>query len=265
MTRITTSILLLLLPFLGLGQKYEIGGQLGLSNYWGDLAPSLAVGETHEQFGFFVRVNRPNGFFAYKYALNYGKISGDDQNFDHNKTRNLNFRSTLIELSAQVEFNFQKYFRGLRAKKFSPYVFAGLGLLYHKPQGELDGEWIDLRPLSTEGQGIDGNSSYSSLVPVIPFGGGVKWRIAKRWNFTGQVGFRYTFSDYLDDVSGEYFDSDKLLAQKGELATLMANKSLNPTIYEERQRGNPDQKDWYMFAQVSLSYWLLDKHCFNFK
>ncbi len=260
------SILIILIPNLLLAQTNEFGIELGASNYLGDLAPSVSIRETHPEFGAYLKTNRPNGFVSWKYGLYMATISGSDQNFKSQQTRNLDFISNLIEASIQFEFNFQKFFIGLRAEKFSPYVFAGLGATYFNPQGTYNGKYIDLKPLSTEGQGLSGGPKhYSNFTAVLPMGGGLKWELGRRWNFYAHSGFRFAFTDYLDDVSGAYFDNSVIFESKGEIAAYMADKSDGQVFFNGKQRGNPNRNDWYFFSGISISYWLLDKECFNFK
>lgn len=247
------------------GQTHEFGIQVGASNYLGDLAPSFALDATHEHVGLFYKKNRGSGFVAWKHGLSYGRISGSDANFKANNLRNLDFRTMLLEFSTQFEFNFQKFFIGLRAEKFTPYAFIGLGATYFNPQGSLDGKWHNLRPLATEGQGLGGPKPYANLVLVMPMGGGLKWVIGRRAIISAHCGFRYAFTDYIDDVSGVYFDKSTLVESRGELAVLMADKSPDAHGIVGKQRGNPNRNDWYAFGAVSLSFWLNDRNCFNFK
>lgn len=245
-------------------QTFEFGLGLGAANYHGDLAPSLAFQEFNPHGAFFFKKNL-DGFFSLKAVLGYGRISGNDAHFPQNNTRNLNFRSDLIELSGQFEFNFQKFLLGLRAKSFSPYVFSGIGLTYYNPQANYEGKWINLRPLSTEGQGLpNGPDTYSPLTVVLPLGGGLKWSVANNLNITAYLGYRYAFTDYLDDVSSDYFDSEILLAEKGELSAALADRRTDSNFFPDKERGNPDRNDWYFFAGFSISYWIQDNECFQF-
>ncbi|MGB0430344.1 MAG: DUF6089 family protein [Bacteroidia bacterium] len=255
-----------IIPAIAYSQTNEIGVEVGASNYLGDLAPSIAIRETHPEFGAYIKKNRPNGFVSWKYGLYLATISGNDQNFKQNQTRNLDFKSQLIEASVQFEFNFQKFFIGLRAEDFSPYIFAGLGATYFNPKGTYNGEYINLKPLSTEGQGLpNGPKPYSNFSAVAPVGIGTKWVIGRRWNLYAHTGFRFSFTDYLDDVSGTYYDNSVIFESKGNVAAYMANKSPDQIFITDKQRGNPQRNDWYFFTGVSISYWLLDKECFNFK
>jgi hypothetical protein len=65
-----------------------------------------------------------------------------------------------------------------------------------------------------------------------------------------------TFTDYMDDVSTTYYDVDKLAQKYGPEAAYLSN----PAKTEEhkgwfslgQQRGDPNQKDAYFFANLIL-------------
>lgn len=82
---------------------------------------------------------------------------------------------------------------------------------------------VKLRPLQTEGK------AYSPIGVAIPFGLGFRYKLAKNWDLAFEVGWRYTFTDYLDDVSSTYGDPMKMSA----LGRLMSFKSAyitDPTV-----------------------------------
>ncbi len=74
------------------------------------------------------------------------------------------------------------------------------------------------------------------------------------------MGFRKTFTDYLDDVSSTYADEALLLANNGQRAVDLAFRTdelKGSTIAypaANTQRGNSDFKDWYYFAGVGVSF-----------
>jgi hypothetical protein len=76
--------------------------------------------------------------------------------------------------------------------------------------------WVSLRPLQTEGK------SYSPLVISIPTGIGVKYKVSNKIDVGFEMGYRWTLSDYMDDVSGRYYGGHAA----GSLAGVMANRSL---------------------------------------
>jgi hypothetical protein len=55
-------------------QAIELGYQIGGSNYWGDLAPKVVLGETNLSSGLFARLNLSNSF-AWKNELNFQNVS----------------------------------------------------------------------------------------------------------------------------------------------------------------------------------------------
>jgi hypothetical protein len=221
-----------------------------------------------------------NEYFAIRTNFTYARIYGNDkfsQNFNRNY-RNLDFRSNIFESTLTLEGSLFKEglghrYRlrgpiGLRAFDLYPYIFMGIGLFYFNPQGSYKGNWVDLQPLSTEGQGmIPTRKKYSRVQMVIPVGIGVKYTIDQRWGVGIEYGFRTTFTDYIDDVSQTYFDNDLIAERRGFVASQLADKSTNQ--YFEitaagQQRGNPNNTDAYMFTIISVNYRLRTDKDFHF-
>jgi opacity protein-like surface antigen len=252
-------LFIVIIPFFLQAQYKEVGLIAGTANYQGDLSPAsvrMSLSRTHASFGAFGRYNM-NNYMSVKLGITYGTISGDDA--DSNRDRNLNFKSDLLDVSVTGEFNILGYQPYALERVFSPYIFAGVGFVHFNPRTQYEGEWVELQPLGTEGQGSSAEygSKYGLTQVVIPFGGGLKYAINDSWNLGIEMGFRKTFTDYLDDVSDRYVDEDLLLANNGEIAVALANRSGEP-IPAGRQRGNPDNKDWYIFTGLSVSYNFLD-------
>ena len=67
-------------------QKVEIGLNVGLANYTGDLAPSVVLSETQPAAGVFARLNLNNTWALTGFA-NFLRISGHDANFSFNAPR----------------------------------------------------------------------------------------------------------------------------------------------------------------------------------
>ncbi|MEM9024142.1 MAG: DUF6089 family protein, partial [Bacteroidota bacterium] len=267
--------------FFGVGASNFVGelGGAGESgrNFVGDLdlnmtRPTFAVGYRY----------RLSGVTAWKSTLIYGRLNGDDANSDElfRKNRNLHFRSPVIELSTQMELYFLREqaagryrLRGVKsAGKFNlaGYVFTGIGLFWFNPKAKINDEWVGLRNLGTEGQGLPGGpDKYSPISIAIPAGIGFKYGIDRRgrWSLGLEFGVRKTFSDYIDDVSGNYFDNDLIRQENGEIAALAADPSLGivtdgddkPITRAGQQRGDSGDKDTYMFAILNLNYRFLRK------
>ncbi len=250
----------------------ELGVFLGGSYYIGDLNQTKQFLFTKPAGGIIFRYNI-NHRFAARANILIGTIEGHDSysSSASQKQRNLNFKSPIDEVSAQIEFNFLNYKIGIEKEKFTPYIFLGIGLFNFNPQGQLpNGNWVALQPLRTEGEGLpDGSKSkpYKLTQISIPFGFGVKTCVAQRLGLTFEWGMRKTFTDYLDDVSDKYYDPSKL---NGGNARYLADpsKGTDPRYGNVgRQRGNPLNKDWYCFTGVVLSFELKPKpeKCPTFK
>jgi hypothetical protein len=245
-------------------QKNELGLFLGGSYYIGDLNPIKQFHKTQPAAGLVYRRNL-NYRQTLKYAINYGKLTASDaQSKDvAQKNRNLNFTSTLWEATAQYEFNFFQYETGNWQIPASPFVFIGLSAFRFNPQANVNGSYVDLRNLGTEGQGTTyyNRKKYSTIQASIPFGIGFKGTVAKHLSIAAEWGMRKTFTDYIDDVSKTYVDPTILAAEKGTLAAELSNRSnLGYVTGTDRQRGNSKNKDWYSFAGITVAYKFTDRH-----
>ena len=250
-------------------QFLELGGNLGISNYRGDLSNnsvSMYLRETKGSFGLFASYHF-NDLFALRLGAQYAGIAGSDANAPGEEigSRNLSFRSMLIEGSFVGEFyipGFQPYNLG---KPLSPYIFAGIAGAYFNPRTEFEGETVSLQALGTEGQGMPGfDARYSRVAFSIPFGLGVKFAVTDLFNVGLELGLRRSFSDYLDDVSGNYVAYEQLLAGNGPLAAALGNRTgeylgKEPvSVPTGTPRGDQARSDWYYLLGVTLSWNLMD-------
>jgi hypothetical protein len=233
----------------------EIGLWGGGSYYIGDLNKTH-YSCTHFAGGFLYRRNF-NKRLTLRMNVSYGTVSGADSlaGDDAIKSRNLSFRSRVVEIGPILEVNFISYAPGNTRKDFaSLYLFAGLNYFNMNPQGKLEDEWFDLQPLGTEGQGSEINSKEYKLNQLsIPLGIGLRWNITKRICLSLEYGIRKTFTDYLDDVSGYYVDPTDLSRENGALAAYFADMSTDGVQRAGSLRGNPKNKDWYSFSGLAVT------------
>lgn len=253
--------LLMLHGFSLQAQNLELGVFGGISNYFGDLQQSNFETETiHPAVGVFTRYN-VNNRLAVKAHLYKGKISGDDSNYVELmpvRERNLSFQSDIYEAGIQGEFTFVSFGEN-DTKLAAPYIFTGISLFYFNPQAEYQGRWVDLQPLGTEGQGSDESASpkYERVQLSIPMGIGFSVRVAPKMNIGFEVGFRKTFTDHLDDVSGAYPDID-LLQEANPMSAALSFRAPELVDYampnpEGELRGAPETKDMYFFGGMTIS------------
>lgn len=253
-------------------QYYEAGMSIGAANYSGELtAGGFQPSGYRPAFGLFGRYNHSPRLAA-KAVVTLGQIAGSDGTSGNaaNHARNLEFRSSIYEVAALGEFNLMPY--AIRNNQGAAlYLTGGLAGFYFNPQTPFHGSWVNLQPLGTEGQGSPAAPStkrYSRFALAIPFGAGAKINVTDRFNIGFEVLVRRTFTDYLDDVSGAYPDIEKLYAADPLAATLsyrtpeyLGSFMPNPVGIA---RGNAKVKDYYMTAQLTLSWNLTFKQGLDF-
>lgn len=239
-------------------QKWEVGGFVGGSNYAGDLARVIVPSETNFSAGAFGKYNFTSSW-SYRFGINYAKISGGDYNFSEYKNRNLDFFSPIWELDNRLEFNYRKFGIRPREHKSTPYVFTGLNVFYFNPKTRYNGTVVNLHRYGTEGQKLEGGKNYLLVGLSIPLGIGYRIAFTENWVFGAEIGFRKTFTDYLDDVSKTYPEFSEMMQKQGSTAVNLSDRSAGVEPYEQKAdsgdlRGNPNAKDWYLLAGVTLTY-----------
>ncbi len=295
---------------------HYIGGGINAFNYFGDLAPVNKAASTDISFtrpGFGVMYGyRFHPVMAFRAAYNWGFLRGDDvtssttdpQAFGR-YTRNQSFRNFINELSLGIEFHvLPNYRRPAQRPPFNAYVFLGVAGYHHQPQGKtpkfdyqtgsdaplpagmIPGEWVNLKPLGTEGQNIADPSiageNYSLWQVAVPLG--IGGRIAfprQNINVGLELGYRYVFTDYLDDVSTEFVDLDRFTDpaarifsdRSAELEAVVTGEQRNVRLVQEDfngtlyyfageingghsgvVRGNPNDNDMYFITQIRVTY-----------
>ncbi|MDH5380333.1 MAG: DUF6089 family protein [Cyclobacteriaceae bacterium] len=242
-------------------QYNYVGISLNGLNYLGDLSPNSSRYSTDFKltkpgvglsFG-----HRFGPFYTLQGSFMYGTLVGDDfisadpyqQDSRFRYVRNLSFRNHIKELSVTAVFDlYQNKNTYISRVSWTPYGFVGLSGFHHNPQGKVNqqsslpeaGQWVNLKPLGTEGQYSDlpadavnyGLKPYSNFQISVPFGIGIRYRINDVMDFNLETGTRYIFTDYIDDVSGNYVD---LLYLNSDLAREMSDRSteLNAAVSGE--------------------------------
>lgn len=291
----------------------QAGLQINTMNYFGELNRFETITGTTPTFtrpSFGIHVSKkikPQWYLRLSYI--WGILRGDDfvsadplnERHRYRYIRNLHFRNYIHEVSLTATYEiFRARASRFRARTYkrrnfiNVYVLAGIGILKHNPQAKtplsLGGNWVNLRDLGTEGQGIDGyRKKYSLWQASIPLGFGVKIKLTSNIDLGLEIGGRLLFTDYLDDVSGDYPAMEDL----SPLARLMSNRTLETTsaitgesrvdnitriaeiiapnvvytgtdgnTYETfsgfgrrgDQRGNPKTNDFYVVTGIHLNY-----------
>ena len=253
-------------------QEGEVGVSLGAAHYFGDLNPKLRLNQPkiaaglffRKQFGEYVAL-RISGHFA---QLGYSDIYNGYNTFMH--TRNLSFNTNIWEIAAQGDFNFFKFVPGDIYHNFTPYITFGIGTFNYDPYAYYQGQKVYLRPLGTEGQGSSeypNRKTYGSMALCFPVGMGVKYNVNSRMNVGFEIVYRFTNTDYIDDVSKTYAGAaafPSLPNGTPSLAGIMQDRSYvygTPIGIAGRQRGYSNQKDSYVMAEFMVSFNLTSYKC----
>ena len=266
---------------------YELGGSIGAMNSLTDIGGKIGLGGKY-----FKDLNPGNTefvaglFFGALYLdmvglrleANFGKVSSFDSVLSNvpvkdisraRYNRNLSFRSNITEVALIAEFYPLYAFidwdvRELEPPRFSPYIMAGVGYFKFNPQANLNGTWVDLQPLSTEGQGFieyPDRKPYNLSALTIPIGGGVKYELSPLVNIRAEFLYRPTNTDYLDDVSTTYIDKDNDFVNNGFTGARFNNAyaltdrqrgEYLPQTLPGKKRGNPKDKDNFFSVNLKI-------------
>jgi hypothetical protein len=251
----------------------EYGFGLGGANYYGDLNQTQVFNSALYSGSAFFKHNF-NNYISLKAVASYAKIAGDDK-FNVNsfeKLRNLNFQNDIFELSGQAEFNFLSYAPGDFDRRWTPYLALGLGVFRHNPYTYYRGEKYFLKPFGTEGQNLPAfaDRKYNNVVPNLITGLGFKFWMKGAMTMGFEAGYRFTNTDYLDDVSTTYIGASNFPVPVPAPPYPFPNLQLQDRSTEispialgtaGRQRGISSTKDQYLFAQIVMSFRLSEYAC----
>lgn len=258
MRKILVSLLLLIFTGANVyAQTLESGIMGGGMYYLGDINSKSHFNQIKPAVGLIARYNIDNRW-SFKFNLLKGSVTDNDSLYSDqtNLERGLQFRSSITEIGVMAEFNFWPYETG-NTNEITPYIFGGISAFFFHPDlenptnfGVLNG----LRDEHTEGQvkGTDEveSTEYKESSISIPFGIGIKYSLTDRIGLSVEWGLRKTFTDYLDDISGNYYlDAPDMTSS---VAVLLSDPT--KSHYAGMQRGNPETKDWYAFFGISLTY-----------
>lgn len=240
---------------------WEVGVAGGGAGYIGDLNQNNYVQVSGLSGGAFVKRNF-NSFLGLRLHYTYGQIKADDANSNNAqfRERNLRFKTSLNEVSTILDFNFFDFSAGSGlTKRFSPYLFAGAGLVVFKPYATYNGTDYRLDKLLTEGQ----PDFYPKYVLNIPYGGGVRYNYKDAWTVFAEIGYRTAFTDYLDDVSGNYPDYKIYVGEYPNYVNI-SDPSLHGTGMAGTQRGDYRKRDTYLFVSIGISFTFVKSKCYSF-
>ncbi|RLE03795.1 MAG: hypothetical protein DRJ13_04130, partial [Bacteroidetes bacterium] len=212
--------------------KPVVSFSYGVLNFRGDVQNSLntpVIGNNALAVNLSTFVDRQHNYIA-NFQFLIGNLSGNS--YDHSDlSRNLNFKSSLTSIGANVEYRFGHIID--KDALIRPYLSLGAGILSFNAKGDLvdgngqtyyywsDGSIMDIPELSS-GEALPlyrdyqyeidlrlreqeefGLGDYSQVALAFPISLGAHFRISDRAFFSLGVSYFYAVSDMLDNVAYE--------------------------------------------------------------
>lgn len=268
--------------------EWRIGVSGGYTNYYGDLSPYKVRGFSNwnaikqllyfndnyvDQYSFKVTLEKQlsptiglmfnYGQYEFSMSDRYVKRDGSLLRTNRNFDRALNFQNQSRDMGLAFVFKTDNDRLLPATSLLAPYFTLGFGLIDFDVSGDLldgDGNLYDyasgnvvndgvyetnLYALKTESdKGYDLGAFYTNL------GLGIRLKLGPRVELFAQSDFIYTFSDHLDDVSGNYrteYDND--------FQAYAAKPGTNIIDPENPLRGDgKGENDWIIYHGVGLKF-----------
>lgn len=202
------------------GQRYELGIGIGGTMYKGDLNPHLNPAYMKPGIQALFRYNYSMTVVG-RFNVMLGSLDGNgasSPNLYTSKVKPANFHTSLVEFTGVLEYNFFNFRNPKNRFIFgSPYLFGGPSVFVFSPEAR-------------EGQ------STAPVQGALVLGFGYKQQVNQFWNVGIEFGGRFTFTDYLDNVS------DK-------------------ELFTNAQTGNKYDYDVYTFLAINLTYTIKEVIC----
>jgi hypothetical protein len=224
MKRFLINSMVLLLCITSFGQIHEFGVFAGGSNYIGDVGKRDYFSPNDFAYGLLYKWNKSTRH-SWRFSYNMASITAKDveSNAPNRKERGFEIKNSIKEFSAGLEFNFLEFDLHQSNYVFTPYVYSGLSAFIY------DEVFVVGTESKTDYQ------SYSFAIPMIV---GIKSRLTNHLVIGLETGARYTFTDNLDGSNPK-------------------NKN-----FEDLKFGDLNNKDWFIFTGITLTYTFGKNPCF---
>lgn len=181
--------LFLFYGFSAVAQIHEIGVFAGGSNYVGDVGATNYIAPNNLAAGILYKWNR-NPRLTYRFSYSNSRISANDGDADEPSRmfRKYEFKNSINEFAAGLEFNFFEFNLHESGRKITPYVHSGI--IYSRfKEAYLDTNIVVI------------NQQKGTI--AIPMTVGIKSNILRHFVLGFEVGARYTFTDNFDGSNPE--------------------------------------------------------------
>ncbi|MEY4586235.1 MAG: hypothetical protein RIT05_653 [Bacteroidota bacterium] len=279
-------------------KKIELGFNTGPLFFLGDLGGNMGTGsyfikdidwkETKLGIGSYISFF-PTSWVSMRFSYYHGTVGGNDRrspNLTSNDIlrfqRNLHFRSRIDELSFGLELYPFRFFSAKPNSIFNllqPYVHTGAGIYRFNPQAmDIDGLWIDLKPLSLEGQGFNEypkSKPYNLIQLNTQLGIGIRFYFNEYFYIGMEINYRNLFTDQIDNVSADYYINPTTFDSYLSFADAERAKRLYyQGLYDlggllphqtNLKRGNPNNNDAYFGQSIQVGFKIYPRKDDRFK
>jgi hypothetical protein len=208
-----TGAFLALVMNYAIAQRFEIGLTFGSTAYNGDIDIAITnlPSTLHPAIGLLGKYRIANSLLLRAQVLS-GLLSGSEKNHltDWRRERGLAFETNLLESALMLEYEWWK------KDKWTALAMGGAALTMFTPHTDYN---TPSRFVSSDNN-PDAVSQRSQTTVAIPLSVGMKYALPQNFFVAAEVGYRLTFTDYLDGIS---------------------------------KIGNPDRNDAYYFAALTVT------------
>lgn len=237
--------------------NFSISAGIGVANYLGDLVENSRL---YSQSGFSFSIGAAYAFsnkFSARLDAGVQKLQAADSKNKgvQYRDRNLSFKSNVFDVSISAEYSLLD----INKYKITPFLSAGVGMMFFNPYAkDANGKKQFLRELGTEGQGLSaypGRKIYSKSAVEFPLGFGFKIAASQKIILQLELNYRFTGTDYLDDVSTNSYPDKALLDARNPVISTFTYRGPGPYPANlQLPRGNPKDKDGYYTSQFKVIY-----------
>ena len=247
-------------------QNIEVGIGYGLAVYDGELSPKDPAA--------YIDFISPN--YSLECKVHLFRWFGIKSSFQHtviiadgigaSLSRPMQLKTPIYELALLGSFTPARWYP-FKGSYFSiaPYFESGAVFFHFQPLGKYKGGWADLRTLGTEGQGANSRKKYDQVAYAFPINLGLRIQLSKRVAVSALFESRYTFTDYIDDISYSYVDYELVKRVNGPIAAHFSSITFHndPAGIPERFQRGGKAMDYYFTGHINLNIRLGKIHYLN--
>ncbi len=243
---IRTLLTLIFIGILAVPSFSQRGGYTAWKKYRHEAAVGVGVNSVFANLGerdalglvYVMQRSTFNGTYRYYFMKHFAARGSVTHGYSRKNDKSLSladrlnervdYMSTITEFAGMAEYHIiDETTKGRRGKvrrsrggmskglNMGVSAFAGFGLSYIRPFGELHGRKMEFKPI-TNPLTVPNTDRYNRMHLHIPVGLNARVLINGNWKVGLEVGYRLGFRDYVDNVSGVYaVDEDFLNPDDG--------------------------------------------------